>query len=72
MGMYDQYGSVQLKTGPCCLAAYEPGDEVEIADGVYIGWGGFVVIHEGKFLREFPFARTTKGGQITAESVLNR
>ena len=35
MGMFDTYGDIQLKVGPCKLLQYKIGDDVLIPDGVY-------------------------------------
>jgi len=44
MGVYDSYGEVQLKTGPCILQEYHIGDEVDISDGLHFGYEGCVVV----------------------------
>ena len=55
MGMYDTFGNVQLKNGECLLREFKIGDKVEdIADGIYAGHEGFVVIFDGTFVAELP------------------
>ena len=71
MGVYDEYAGIQLKVGPCCLAQYEIGDEVEIPDGVYVGHSGVVVILDDKFVAEFEYLTTKWGDVVNASSVLD-
>lgn len=52
MGMYDTFGATQLKVGDCDMAHYDVGDEVTMADGVYVGYEGIVVIKDGVFVAE--------------------
>jgi len=53
MGVYDTYGHVQLKVGPCQLHEIEVGDDALIDDGIYAGYGGFVVVDKGVFIAVF-------------------
>lgn len=81
MGCYDCYGDnrnaktgenfVQLKNGPCILHCYDIGDEVEIADGVYVGYEGVVVIHDKKVLRVDKVLIDKWGGSILPEDILD-
>jgi len=73
MGVYDEYGKrgIQLKVGPCCLAQYDIGDEVEIPDGVYAGRGGLVVIVDGVFVAEFEHLTTKWSDVVSISSILN-
>jgi len=72
MGVYDHYGeeAVQLKVGPCELKQYNVGDKVDIRDGVYIGWEGIVVIHEGKLLHVYPCLITKYGEELYPGDVM--
>ena len=64
MGMFDDYGTVQLKVGPCEMLSFKPGDEVPIPDGVYVAWGGVVVIHGGRFVGEWTVLTTKWGTEV--------
>lgn len=50
--IYDTYGHTQLKVGPGTNRQFNVGDKVEIADGVYLGREGIVVIVGGVFIAE--------------------
>ncbi len=56
MGMFDEFESadrkltVQLKVGPCLLETFRVNARVDIADGVYRGFEGAVVVR-GKIVR---------------------
>jgi hypothetical protein len=52
MGMFDTFGTTQLKAGECLLHQYEIGDSVPLKDGVYAGADNFVVIQNGMFVAE--------------------
>lgn len=54
MGVFDDYGRVQLKVGQPRCHYFQLGDAVEIPDGVYLGNEGVVVIHGGKFIAQYP------------------
>ena len=72
MGVYDEYGSVQLKIGDVALRQFEIGDDVPICDGVYVGYDAVIVIVSGVFVAEFPHV-TTKWGDIRSPlSILER
>lgn len=71
MGIYDEYEDIQLKVGPCCLAQYKTGDEVEIPNGVYAGYGGLVVIIEGVFVAKFEHIITKWGNEVSMSSILD-
>lgn len=71
MGIYDTYGSVQLKVGDVDLSYYEIGAKVPLDDGIYIGHEGFIVIKNGTFVAEFDHAITKWGWEISPEEVLN-
>lgn len=71
MGVYDEYAGIQLKVGPCVLAQYVIGDEVEIPDGVYAGHEGLVVIVDGVFVAEFEHLTTKWGDIVDMPSLLD-
>lgn len=70
MGIYDTYGSTQLKVGDSALTYYKIGDSVDIEDGIYVGWDGFVVIKDGVFIAECETITSTHGDVISSEKVL--
>ncbi len=59
MGTYDNFLSddekicVQLKIGECLLKDYKAGDEVNISNGIYMGYEGVVVIKDRKVVGVF-------------------
>ncbi len=73
MGIFDSYGKqgVQLKIGDPSLHMFNEGDEVNIADGVYIGYEGAVVILNGKLAKVFNHLRDKWGGTVSVQSVLD-
>lgn len=71
MGVYDCYGNCQLKIGPCELDVYDIGDKVPITDGIYLDYGGAVVIKDGIFVAEFKELTDKYGGSIDIEQVVN-
>ena len=70
MGVYDEYAGLQLKVGPCQLGQYALGDKVPIDDGVYVAWGGVVVIRNGLFVAAFEHLLSKWGDVIDPEDVL--
>jgi hypothetical protein len=52
MGIFDTYGSIQLKAGKPWGNSYEIGDKVKIPDGVYLDEEGIIVINDGIFVAE--------------------
>mgnify|MGYP001613846378 CR=1 FL=1 len=73
MGLFDDYAGVQLKVGNDAMKEYDEyavGDAVPIADGIYVGWEGFVVVHAGKILCVAETITTKWGMTASAESVL--
>jgi hypothetical protein len=75
MGVYDTLGDVQLKCGYCEMRHFEIGDDVTdagIADGVYVGYGGVVVVKNGKFIGQFEYLIDKWGTFIEPEEVINR
>jgi hypothetical protein len=52
VGTYDTYEDIQIKAGSVYddMRHFKIGDHVPIADGIYIGYGGAIVIMNGIFL----------------------
>ena len=73
MGIYDTYGKqgVQLKVGDPSLNYFKEGDEVDIADGVYLGYEGAVVIIDGKLAKVFNYVRDKWGGKIKVKDIID-
>ncbi|OGM09246.1 hypothetical protein A2Z67_04885 [Candidatus Woesebacteria bacterium RBG_13_36_22] len=73
MGVYNCYGRecVQLKLGNCELKSFRVGDNVDIPDGVYVGYEGVVVILKGKLARVFNSIRDKWGGELDLHDILN-
>jgi len=73
MGIYDTYGKqgVQLKVGDPSLDHFKEGDEVNIADGVYLGYEGAVVIVNGKLAKVFSYLKDKWGGKIRVRDIIN-
>ena len=72
MGIYDTYGTIQLKVGNVGMIQYEIGDEVELVDGVYVSPEGVVVIYGGRFVAQHPYLNDKWGGIIPTEGLLWR
>jgi len=64
MGVYDYYGSAQLKIGHVSLKTYNVGDDVPIPDGIYLDPSAAVVIKDGKFVAEFPHLTSKWGDKM--------
>jgi len=73
MGIYNTYGKngLQLKVGDCCLKQFNLDDKVDIPDGVYIEYGGVIVIHKRKFIAEFKHITDKWGGIIKTDEILD-
>ncbi len=73
MGIYNTYGEngLQLKVGECCLMHFKLGSKVDIPDGVYIEYGGVVVIKDGIFIAEYKTLTDKWGGLITIDEILD-
>ncbi len=73
MGIYNTYGDngLQLKVGDPCLYHFDLGDKVDIPDGVYIEYGGVVVIKDGIFIAEYPELTDKWGGVVTCDEILD-
>lgn len=56
MGTPDTYGDlgIQLKNGEPCCRHYKIGANVDLPDGIYIGFEGAVVVKDGKYVMDFP------------------
>ena len=70
MGCYNTFidgdHDVQLKCGPCDMACYHIGDQVNgYADGLYAGYGGIVVIVGGRFMALFQHVMDKWGGELS-------
>ena len=70
MGLYDTYASVQLKVGPRVCKDYVVGDSVPIADGVYVGWDGAVVVIGGQLAAVFSEVTDKWGNSISFGTML--
>jgi len=70
MGLYDCYGNCQLKIGPCELDVYDIGDKVSIPDGIYIDYGGLVVIKDGVFVAEFEDLTDKYGSSLDIKEIV--
>ena len=70
MGVYDVYGNSQLKVRPGQMEFYKVGDKADIPNGVYLDYGGVVVIHKGKFIAEFETLTNKWGGGIEPKEVI--
>lgn len=70
MGVYNTYGDVQLKVSDNLdLTEFEVGDPVDIPDGLYVGYGGFVLIQEGKLASVFESVTSSWGGKVYADDI---
>ena len=70
MGVFDWYGSVQLKVGHSAMCSYVIGDYVPIPDGVYVGHEGVIVTHNHRFIAEYTGINTKWGTQILPVDIL--
>ncbi len=76
MGLYDTFftkdeDEIQLKNGLCKLNEYHIGEEVPLKDGVYVDYGGIVVIVGGKFVATFPYITDKWGGEFGPRVLLS-
>lgn len=73
MGVFNTFGEneIQIKLGDCELKHYNIGDEVDIPDGIYVGWEGIVVIHEGKFLKDYACVFSKWGDPIISKNIIS-
>jgi len=65
MGLYNTYNGYQSKAGTSSMEVYSLGDEVDLADGLYLASGAWLVIHEGRLLATYETATDKWGGEIT-------
>lgn len=80
MGVYDEFYDkryrtcVQIKAGAGMMNTYKVGEDVSPAglpDGVYLGYGGAVVISGQKLVAVYPHIRDKWGGIIKPEEVVS-
>jgi len=71
MGLFNTYGSTQLKVGDLYCRLFDVGDTVDVPDGVYVGWEGVVVIVDGVFAAEFEHLVSKWGDEIDPGTVLD-
>ena len=73
MGVYNTYGEngLQLKVGDLCLKHFNIGDKVDINDGVYLEYGGVIVIKDGVFMAEYENLIDKWGGIHETDEFLN-
>ncbi|MCH7604936.1 hypothetical protein IID24_03040 [Patescibacteria group bacterium] len=66
MGVYDEYGkkSVQIKAGACEMEHYDVDDLSDLADGVYVGYKGLIVVYKGRFVAELQKIYDKWGNEI--------
>ena len=73
MGIYDIYGETQLKIGDVRMSNYKVGDEdIQLGDGIYIGYEGFVVIKNHQFIVDFPFAVSKWGDIVYPKEIIEQ
>lgn len=76
MGLYNSYGrnpSVQLKVAEdLACRGFDVGDLVDLADGVYVGWGGFVVVVGGRLAGTWNGCTTSWGDFIDPSDVIRQ
>jgi len=72
MGTYDTYGeNIQIKAGGCMMKDYEIGDICDLADGIYLEYGGAIVILDGKFVAEFSYIFDKWGGALNCKNIID-
>lgn len=74
MGAYNIYAGVQLKCEPehkLCCESFELCDQVNLQDGIYAGYEGFVVILNGKLTAKFSYLCDKWGNDIYAGEVID-
>jgi hypothetical protein len=71
MDSYDELGPVQIKCGGSEWGKrFEIGEEVDLGDGVYVGYEGAAVVIDNKLAAVFPDLTDKWGCQITADEIL--
>jgi len=67
---FNTYGNVQLQIVPHDFHQYQLGDQVPLADGIYCGHDGFIVIVDGKFVLETQTMQSTQGATLFPETCM--
>jgi len=74
MGVYDTYGKsgVQIKAGNDGMSMNDffVGDKVPLADGIYIGYEGTVVVKDEIFITEGLFLKDKWGAILNSRSMI--
>ena len=73
MGIYNLYGEleIQLKVGDVGMEYFKVGDEdIQIPDGVYLGYEGVVVIWRGRFIAEFKSIFNKWGDELSPRRLI--
>jgi hypothetical protein len=75
MGVYDIFGELGIQMKLCndgmSMNFYKVGDKVPLDDGIYVGYGGAIVVKGGIFIAEFPHLINKWGGIIKCEDVIS-
>ncbi len=70
MAGFNTYGNVLLRIEPTTLSEFEIGQTVPIADGIYCGEEGFIVIQDGRLVMETQTIAGPSGQAIFPEKCL--
>lgn len=71
MGLYNSYEGVQFKVAEeLSCHYYKVGDFVDIPDGLYLGWAGFVVVKAGVLLGVYDTFTDTHKEEWPADQLL--
>ena len=72
MGCYDTYGKIrmQMKIGCDGMSDYSIGDRVPLEDGIYLGYGGAIVVKDGIFIAEFENIRDKWGNLMSCNDLI--
>lgn len=73
-GTYDTYGDIQMKIGMIDgeMRGFEIGDKVDLPPGIYVGYGGFIVIDEKQtFAAVYPDITDKWGNIIDPDDILD-
>jgi len=72
MGTYDTYGeNIQIKAGGCVMKHHEIGDRCDLSDGVYLEYGGVIVVMDRTFVAEFPRVFDKWGGVLDCKKLID-
>ena len=73
MGIYNTYGEkeLQLKVGELNLKHFNIGDKVDIPDGIYLEYGGIIVIKDRIFIAEYEHLTDKWGGIVSIDEFLD-